>query len=171
MSFEPKYRFPFADAVFRGRVRQVDYATASPGVRTDFGISLQRGVLVEVKEMYKGQVPDPVYFAYYHDPLCGGPPPFSVGSEYLFYSHQLPQGIAPIAGCARVVPMASAGEDYAYILGVNTERWPEPIRAVAHELIAAGVYTPWLLPIFALLGLAALYYHFKARRLIAESVR
>jgi hypothetical protein len=170
-SFDPESRFSSADAVFRGRVVYADYAPASPGRWAGAPSSVQTGFLVEVKDIHKGQVPSRVYFAYYYNWMCSGPPPFSVGSEYLFYSHQTPQGFAPIGGCARVVPMANAGGDYAHILGLHTAHWPVPLRAVANALIAVGVYMPWLLPVFALLGLVAVYYHVRGRRLIMGAGR
>jgi hypothetical protein len=168
--FDPEVRFPIADAVFRGRVVHADYAPASP-MWAGAPSNVQTGFLVEVKDIHKGQVPSRVYFAYHYSWMCSGPPPFSVGSEYLFYSHRTPQGFAPIGGCAYVVPMANAGGDYAYILGMHTAQWPVPLRVVANALIVIGVSMPWLLLVFALLGLAALYYLVKRRRVLLRAGR
>jgi hypothetical protein len=85
--FDPEVRFPIADAVFRGRVVHADYAPASP-MWAGAPSNVQTGFLVEVKDIHKGQVPSRVYFAYHYSWMCSGPPPFSVGSEYLFYSHR-----------------------------------------------------------------------------------
>lgn len=165
MPDEPEARFPTADVVFRGRVLTVDSAPAPYDPR----YIVQTGLLVEVEDVFKGQAPSRVYFAYHSDVMCGGPPPFSAGKEYFFYTHQTAQGFEPIGGCGRVVPMSHAGGDYAYWLGLDTSQWPDLVRVVAHGLIAVAVIMPWLPLALVLLGVAISCYRIRAQRLNAVS--
>jgi hypothetical protein len=112
LPYAPEYRYPRADAVFRGQVLSVEH------VKEAYYEPQLRGARLLVDHVWKGDLPPIARIKYdvASVAMCGGAVPFDVGKDFIVYAERYPgkEGYS-VGGCSRSLPIEFAEADYQFL--------------------------------------------------------